>query len=295
MKIQPSLFVPLVIGVALLSACEKPAGTAQGQMVAKVAGERITASELNLALSRLGELSEGQQAEARAKVLQALVDQRLVVEAARKAGLDKEPDVALAMAQASRQALAEAFAERLARDLPAPTDAEIADYYAQHPELFAQRRIYRVQELELKADAARAKDIEETLKTSQSLGDFVAWVKAQGIESKTAVIVRPAEQIPAPLLARLSQMRDGQVTLIPARPGYVVIHQLVESQLQPASLEQARAVIERALVAQKRKERLEAEVKKLREATPVEYAEGYAPAAEAKPAPATNAADKPAN
>lgn len=294
MKVHSTTFLALAVAAALLSGCEKPGTTETSPMVAKVGGETIGASELDQAISRLGELSEAQQAEARGKLLQALVDQRLVAEAARKAGLDKEPEVALAMAQASREALTDAYAERLTKDVAAPTDAEIAEYFAQHPELFSQRRLYRVQELELQVDAARAAEVEEALKTSQSLGDFVAWVKAQGIEGKTAMIVRPAEQIPAPLLARLAQMRDGQVTLIPARPGYVVIHQLVESQLQPVTQEQARQAIERALLAQKRKDLMEAEVKKLREAAKVEYAEGYAPPAEpaAKAAPE---ADKPAN
>lgn len=282
MKIHSIPFLTLAVAAVLLSGCEKPAVTETSPMVAKVEGETIGASELDQAVSRLGELSESQHAEARSKLLQALIDQRLVAEAARKAGLDKEPEVALAMAQASREALTEAYAERLTKDVAAPTDAEIADYYAQHPELFSQRRIYRVQELELQVDAARAAEVEEALKTSQSLGDFVAWVRAQGIEGKTATIVRPAEQIPAPLLARLAQMRDGQVTLIPARPGYVVIHQLVESQLQSVTQEQARQAIERALRAQKRKDQLEAEVKKLREAAKIEYAEGYAPAAAPK-------------
>lgn len=292
MKVHSISILALAVAAALLAGCEKPGVTETSPMVAKVSGEAIGASELDQAVSRLGELNETQRAEARGKLLQALVDQRLVAEAARKAGLDKEPEVALAMAQASREALTEAYAERLAKDVAAPTDAEIADYFAQHPELFSQRRLYRVQELELQVDAARAAEVEEALKASQSLGDFVAWVKAQGIEGKTAMIVRPAEQIPAPLLARLAQMRDGQVTLIPARPGYVVIHQLVESQLQPVTQEQARQVIERALLAQKRKDRMEDEVKKLREAAKVEYAEGYAPPTEPA-AEAPSAMDKP--
>ncbi len=42
-------------------------------------------------------------------MVQALIDQRLVAQA-KKAGLDKEPAVEVAMAQASRQVLAEAYA-----------------------------------------------------------------------------------------------------------------------------------------------------------------------------------------
>ena len=76
-------------------------------------------------------------------------------------------------------------------------------------------------------------------------------------------------------------MRDGQVTLLPSRPGYMLVQQLLESQLQPVSLEQATQAIERALLTQKRKAHMEAEVKKLREAAKIEYASGFAPAPEA--------------
>ena len=282
MKARYAPLVALTAIAILISGCEKPTTAEKSEMVASVGDEKITQAELDLALARLGELSEAQTAEAKGKLLQALVDQRLIAQAAQKAGLDKEPVVEIAMANASRQVLVEAYAERNFKDVAKPSDTEIAEYYEQHPELFSQRRIYRIQELDLQVDASRMADVEAKLKSSHSLGDFVNWVKEQGIEGKTAVAVKPAEQIPAALLARLSQMTDGQVALLPGRPGHVVIQQLQESQLQPVTLEQARNAIERALTTQKRKELMEADLKKLREAAKIEYASGYAPAAEAK-------------
>lgn len=293
----PSRLVFLLAAAALLAGCEKPGVADNSPVVATVAGEAIRETELNQALARLGDLNEAQRAEARSKLLQLLIDQRLVAAAARKAGVDKEPAVAAAMAQASRQALAEAYVERSTRDIAKPSESEIAAYYARHPELFGQRRIYRVQELELKVDPARRGEIEAKLQSSRSMGDFVDWLREQGIEGKAATAVKPAEQIPEPLLARLAQMRDGQVALLPSRPGYVLVQQLLESQTQPVTLEQAAPAIERALLAQKRKAHLEAEVKKLREAAKIEYASGFAPAPEAGSEGAPAAAgktDKPA-
>ena len=283
MKFCHATLIALTAIALMLSGCEKPATAVKSETVATVAGDTISEAELNLAVSRLGDLNEAQTAEAKTKLLQALIDQRLVEQAAKKAGLDKEPEVAIAAAQASRQVLAEAYAERNFKDVAKPTEAEIAGYYEQHPELFSQRRIYRIQELELKLDQSRLSEVEEKLKTSHSMGDFVNWIKEQGIEGKTAVAVKPAEQIAAQLLARLSQMKDGQVTILPGRPGSVLIQQLQESQLQPVSLEQASHAIERALMTQKRKELMEADLKKLREAAKIDYTSGYAPAPEAAP------------
>lgn len=287
MKSCHPTFIALTVLAVLLSGCENPdpavtAAAVKSETVATVAGDKISEAELSLAISRLGELDETQTAEAKPRVLQALIDQRLVAQAAKNTGLDKEPEVGFAMAQASRQVLAEAYAERNFTDVAKPSESGIADYYKQHPELFSQRRIYRIQELELKLDPSRLSEVEAKLKDSHSMGDFVNWVKEQGIEGKTALAVKPAEQITAPLLGRLTQMKDGQVTVFPGRPGHVLVQQLLESQLQPASLEQAHNAIEQALMAEKRKELMATDLIKLREAAKVEYAAGYAPAAEAK-------------
>lgn len=284
MKSHHATFLALATLTVLLSGCEKPASSSKSETVATVAGDKISEAELNLAVSRLGELSEAQAAEARSKVLQALIDQRLVAQAAEKSGLDKEPAVEIAVAHAGRQVLVEAYAERNFKDVAKPTDTEITEYFNQHPELFSERRIYRIQELDLAVDPSRLAEVESKLKSSHSIGDFVNWVKEQGIEGKSAVAVKPAEQIPAALLARLSQMKDGEVALLPGRPGHAVIQQLLESQMQPVSLEQAHGAIERALITQKRKAMMEADLQKLREAAQIEYTSGYAPAADVQAA-----------
>ena len=281
MKSKHASFIALAILAVLASGCEKPATAVKNEAVATVDGDKISEAELNLALSGLGALSEAQAAEAKIRLLQALVDQRLVAQAAKKAGLDKAPEVAIEMEQASRQVLVEAYAERSFKDVEKPSETEIAEYYNQHPELFSARRIYRIQELDLTLEPSRLPEVDAKLKSSHSMGDFVSWVKEQGIEGKTAVAVKPAEQIPAPLLGRLSQMRDGQVTVLQGRPGHVLVQQLQESQLQPVSLEQAHNAIEQAIVVEKRKVLMAADLKKLRETAKVEYASGYAPASEA--------------
>lgn len=280
MKLHHASFIALTV-VAALFGCEKPDTAVKTETVATVDGDDISKAELDLALSRLGELSDAQAAEAKSKLLQALVDQRLVEQAARKAGLDKERAVEIAMAQASRQVLAEAYIERNFKDVGKPSDAEIAEYFDQHPELFSQRRIYRLQEIELNVDPSRMTEIQGRLESSRSMGDFVNWLKEQNIDGKAAVAVKPAEQIPTPLLARLVQMKDGQVTILAGRPGQVLVVQLQESQLQPVTLEQANGAISRALTTLKRKELMEADLKKLREAAKIEFASGYAPVAEA--------------
>jgi EpsD family peptidyl-prolyl cis-trans isomerase len=268
-----------------LSACEQPETAVKNTIAAKVDGAIISEAELDRAVSRLDTLNAAETAQVRGKVLEALVDQYLISHAAQKAKLDKVPEVALAMQQAQRQVLVEAYMEYLFKNLAAPADTEIQDYYTRHPELFAQRRLYRVQELELQIDPARIAEMETQLKQSHTLADFADWLRGQGIDGKSGVAVKPAEQIPAIVLARLANMKDGQIAVAPMGENRVSVLQLQGSQLQPVTLEQARDAIKRILLGEKRKILLEAEIGKLRASGKLEYASGFSPTRQTETSP----------
>jgi len=211
---NPRVTLAVMLAVStLLSGCEQPAAPPPNTVAAKVGDDTISEFELDRAVARLGSMSAADAAEARGKVLEALIDQYLVSHAARNTKLDKLPEVALAMQQAQRQVLVEAYMERLFKDLPQPSDVAIRDYYNRHPELFAQRKLYRVHELELQLAAGRVAEVEAQLKQSRSLAEFTDWLGTQGIAVKSGEAVRPAEKIPASMLAQLVRMKDGQAVV----------------------------------------------------------------------------------
>ena len=273
-----SLVAAMAVSMLLMSACEQPATTAPDAVVAKVGSEAIGEFEVGRAVARLGPMNAAESAQARGKVLDALIDQHLVSNAARNAKLDKVPEVALAMQQAQRQVLVEAYMERLFKDMPQPSDEEIRDYYNRHPELFAQRKVYRVRELELQLAPERLAEVEAKLKQSRNLSEFIDWLGAQGIAAKSGEAVRPAEKIPDAMLARLVDMKAGEVIVVPVDENRISVLQLLGSQAQPVSLEQARDAIAGLILSGKRKTLLEAEVRKLRIRGKVEYASGFEPA-----------------
>lgn len=281
MKSQCASLVAAVAASVVLAACEQPTAPPQAAIAARVGGEAVSAFELERAVARLGTMSPAESSQARGKVLEALIDQHLVSNAARQAKLDQVPEVALAMQQAQRQVLVEAYMERLFRDLPPPSDGEIRDYYDRHPELFAQRKVYRVKELELQLAPERVAEVEAQLKKSRNLSEFTDWLGAQGIDVKSGEAVRPAEKILATMLAQLVHMKDGEVVAVPTDGNRISVLQLLGSQAQPVSLEQAREAIKRLIQAGKRNILLEAEVRRLRGSAKIEYASGFAPAPEA--------------
>ncbi len=282
---SPRVSLVAALGVSiLLSACEQPATNARDAVAAKAGGESISEFELGRAVARLGPMNAEESAQARGRVLEALIDQHLVGEAARNAKLDKVPEVALAMQQAQRQVLVEAYMERLFKDLPQkPSGMAIQDYYRRHPELFAQRKIYRVHELELQLAPDRIAQVTAQLKQSRNLPDFTDWLDAQGIAVKSGEAVRPAEKIPPTMLSQLVNLKDGQVAVVPIDKNRISVLQLLDSQAQPVSLEQAQDAISQLIMGEKRKTLLEAEIHKLRASGKLEYASGFAPVPESSP------------
>jgi EpsD family peptidyl-prolyl cis-trans isomerase len=291
MKIRRSPLVAVMALLVTLTACEQPTSNANEKVAAKVGSETINEAELNHAMSRLGPLNEEAVTGVRGKVLEALIDQRLVAHAAKSTGLDKQPDVALALQQVQRQVLFDAYMERVFKDMPKPTDAEVNDYYTLHPELFSARKVYRIQEMELKMPSTRLAEVEAQLKQGHSLAEFSDWLKAQEIESKSGVGVKPAEQVPNVILAQIKNMKDGQVTVLATGPESISVLQLQGSQAQPVTLAQAKGAIEQVVQNAKRKTLLGTELNKLRSNGKIEYASGFAPSVPGSKAQARS--DKP--
>jgi hypothetical protein len=151
--------VLLCMAAALPAGCERASAERGGpQLAAKVNGAEISLRQVRTA----GASGAGQ-------ALEKVIERELLVQQALQAGLDRDPAVRDAIDAARRQILAEAWLDKVAAGNVVSRD-EIHAFYAEHPELFAERRVYRVRE-------------------TRSL---------------------PAEQVPLAHLARLSGMSAGE-------------------------------------------------------------------------------------
>lgn len=285
-----------------LTACgDKKGDHAETQVAAKVNGDEISVHQINFAMSRLGAIQKGKEAEAGKQVLKGLVDQQILVQQALDKKLDRNPNVLQAIEASKRQILAQAFLEQLLQQLARPTDAEIHDYYVKAPDLFANRRIYNFGEVSMADGKAHLERVKQLLSGAKSLEEFAEKLRTENIAFKTASAVKPAEELPLALLPKFAKMAKGEVAIIPAGDGLSVL-QLQDSKDQPLTEQQARPVIENFLFGSKRKTLLESEMKKLRDAAKIEYLGPYAdagkteqgsaamPAVLGQPTPAVNAA-----
>ncbi|OYW23859.1 MAG: peptidyl-prolyl cis-trans isomerase, EpsD family [Hydrogenophilales bacterium 12-63-5] len=297
------LYLPLLV-VALIAGCgDKKDGAAEEgkptQVAAKVNGTELTVSQVNYALQRIPNLDKDQAKAASLQVIRNLVDQEVLAQKAQSEKLDRDPVVVQALDAARRQIMAEVYMTRKLGTPAEPTDAEVSDYFNKHPELFTKRKIYRLQELAIKAPKEKQEAIRKQLTDSKTLGDFAAWLKDEKYPVQASQGVKPAEQLPQALLPKLAEMPDGQAMVVNTPEGLLVIL-LADSQVQPVTLEQAKPAIARLLQNEARQKAAKAELDKVKAEAKIEYVGEFAdagkeaPAADAAPAAPAESAATPA-
>lgn len=283
------LYLPLLV-VALMAGCgDKKDGAAEEgkptQVAAKVNGTELTVSQVNYALQRIPNLDKDQSKAASLQVIRNLVDQEVLAQKAQSEKLDRDPVVVQALDAARRQIMAEIYMTRKLGTPAEPTDAEVSDYFNKHPELFTKRKIYRLQELAIKAPKEKQEAIRKQLADSKTLGDFAAWLKDEKYPVQASQGVKPAEQLPQAILPKLAEMPDGQAMVVNTPEGLLVIV-LADSQVQPVTLEQAKPAIARLLQNEARQKAAKAELDKVKAEAKIEYVGEFADAGKEAPAPA---------
>ena len=281
------LYLPLLV-VALMAGCgDKKDGTAEEskptQVAAKVNGTELTVSQVNYALQRIPNLDKDQSKAASLQVIRNLVDQEVLAQKAQSEKLDRDPVVVQALDAARRQIMAEVYMTRKLGTPAEPTDAEVSDYFNKHPELFTKRKIYRLQELSIKAPKEKQEAIRKQLADSKTLNDFVAWLKDEKYPVQASQGVKPAEQLPQAILPKLAEMPDGQAMVVNTPEGLLVIL-LADSQVQAVTLEQAKPAIARLLQNEVRQKAAKAELDKVKAEAKIEYVGEFADAGKEAPA-----------
>ncbi len=275
------LAVSSAVGVAIaLTACggSKDEKKAAGQTVARVNKEELTVHQINFLLSQQRGLRPEQTDAASRQVLERLIDQELAIQKASEQKLDRDARVVAQLEAARREIISRAYFERVGEAAPKPAPEDLKKYYDENPALFAQRRVYQLQEIAIEVAADKTKALQETLKSSKSVNDFLQYLRTNNIKFTGNQVVRGAEQVPLNLLATLSKMKDGETIFNPAANGASVLV-LVNSRSQPVDEATARSAIEQFLVNERKRKLVADDLKSLRTAADIKYMGKFAEAA----------------
>jgi EpsD family peptidyl-prolyl cis-trans isomerase len=240
------------------------------QVAAKVNADEITVHQVNAVLARTPNLSPEAAPRAKREILTRLVDQQLAVQQAIKTKLDRSPQVVQALEAARAEILARAYADSIAKAQPKPSADEIKQYYAEHPELFAQRRVYRLEEIAVRSKEDLGPALREQVAKAKSMKEIAVWLQAQKIPFQPNVGARAAEQVPMEMLAGLQKMKDGDIQVFSSAGAFSVVR-VAASKSEPVSEEKATPLIQQFLFNRKSGEAVIAEMKSLKSGAKIEY------------------------
>ncbi|EJN08103.1 EpsD family peptidyl-prolyl cis-trans isomerase [Herbaspirillum sp. YR522] len=273
----------VVAGVLLaLAGCGEKAKDSS-QSLARINGSEITIHQLNAEVKTSPNLPMP-------TLLEALINRQLLVDAAKKAKLDEDPAVLAELQKARDTVLAQAYVASRAGTVTPPTDQEVAQFYKDSPDSFAQRRQYEFNELIIEP-AAMTPEIEKFMTGKKGIDEVANFLNTQRVPFRRETVNRFSSELPQVMATSLRTMEIGTLFVV-KEASQTLLVSLADSKSIPLSVNAAAPQIRQLLASQKYTERVNAQITPLRTAAKIEYlprGEAILKAAPAGAAP-TNAA-----
>lgn len=262
-----------------LAAC---GGSPTGQVVAQVNGKEITERAIDAELAT-AHAEPGPAAKALIPAaLDRVVTREVLVQQARRAGLDKSPDFLAMQQRADDIVLAEMMTRKLAAALPAPSQQDIDGYVAANPFRFARRAYLQTDTIEVPGGAIKPRD----LVPLHSIDAVEGLLHDRHLSYQRLIQAVDTALIPTSLARQLSSVPAGEPVVLPRSEGLQVI---AVRRVDPAPLpdQTARALAADAL----RQTAVAQQVKTLREGSKIEYRKDFGPGKPGTSGPAGSTAN----
>jgi peptidyl-prolyl cis-trans isomerase C len=288
--------IGLLASAFALAACgggsEKEATLDKGQVLATVAGKDITIHQLNAELTGLALPSGEQRKTVEKQALQALVGRTILADLARERKIDQSPGFALQRHRTEEALLVQMLQREIASKVQPPTADDASKFISDNPDLFAQRKIFTLEQIQFEApqDMAKLKAM-EPMKTMQEVENFLIETRLKYRKGNTNLDTIGANP---DLIRQIAKLPAGEIFIIP-QGNAVVASKIVSSRVEPFAGEgatnYAMNLVQQKRVGEATERELAEKIKKAREA--VKYQKGYeppkvpaAPAAPKAPTPA---------
>lgn len=284
----PSALIVTMATLALAGCGDKSAKSDSakapaGQVIATVGGDEITVHELNAELRGV-QLPDGEaRKEVERQALQAIVNRKIVAAEAIARKVDQTPGFILQDRRQREGLLAQMLQASIAGQAGAP-DREAAEaYISKHPELFAERKFYVLDQIQFPMPSAEVIKAMEPLK---SLDQIEQLLSQRNIEYRRAPASVDTLQMPRALNEAITKLPAGEVFILPSG-GIVTANQIKEARPMPFIGEPAVSYAQQRIRSEQAAELVEKDLGKLVEEKKktVVYQDGYGPpkTAEEKP------------
>ena len=164
----------VLAAVLFISACHRAPQAPTGQVAATVGTHEITIRELQSEVSTLPPAPPAAQKQQQQAALNLIIQRTILADAARKQGIDKDPNFLLLSQRTNDALLVRQLEAKIAAAVPASSQEEISQFQNANPDMFAQRKIFDVEQIRMAepADQSVIKKL-EPLKTLDQIADFL--------------------------------------------------------------------------------------------------------------------------
>jgi peptidyl-prolyl cis-trans isomerase C len=262
--------VAVVIALAVTS-CQRKA---EGQTVAVVNGEEITAADLNAELSNGTSTLTDTSKDTRSKALQLLIDRRLLAQQAKSDGLDKSPAFLNQQRKMTEDLLINMLVSRQVNTAQLPSADEINRFEASKPEMFANREIWTLQQILY----SKPKDAAVTAKidAANSLDEIAQILTASGVQFTRATRQIDTGSFPHNIYEQVYALKQGEPFIAPG-PEKAIASVITDRQPMALSGDKAREFAVAALRRLQMENVVQDRVKTLKGSAKIQYQPGFEP------------------
>jgi peptidyl-prolyl cis-trans isomerase C len=266
----------LTLGLAACGGKDDASVLEKGQVVATVDGQDITIHELNAELSGVAMPTGDKRKQVEIGALQSLVNRTILANIARQRGIDKTPNYVLQQHRADEALLVQMLQRDIASKITPPTIDQATKFMADNPDLFANRRIFTLDQIQFQmpSDINKLRGY-EPLKTMEEVQQRVM---EDGLEYRRQDSQLDSVGANPELIRQIAKLPAGEIFIIPSN-GAVVANRIKSAKVEPfvgdKAQQYAMMLIQQNTVNQATEKQLAETIKKSREA--VKYQKGYEP------------------
>jgi peptidyl-prolyl cis-trans isomerase C len=262
------------LAMASWSNCQ--AATPQGQVVAAVNGEEILLQDVDAQLADMNLPATADRKAARIALIQQIVNRKIMAQEARKLGFDRDPGFIAQRRRAEEELLLSTFARRKLEDVPAPDGTAITQFMTENPHMFAQRKTYRIDQIQfdMPADPATLKSLQST----HSLDEVARALTGMGLKFQRGSGTMDSARIPARQLEQILRLPKGEPFILPgSQAGKGLANVITGSEPLSAPQAEQRDMAAKAIRNQALAKIGEQQLNDARARAQIEYQPGFQP------------------
>jgi EpsD family peptidyl-prolyl cis-trans isomerase len=272
------------------SACLILAGCGQkppsGQVVATVKGKEVTSIELNNELNGFQAPNAQIRKAAEMQALNGILVRKVLAQAAEKAGIGKTPGFAQQEQRLHETLLIQDWQAQITKAVPPPSHEEVEKFVAEHPDMYAARKIFEVDQLRF--PRSNDPNVIKGLQPLKTLEAVEALMTANKIPFRTGRNEIDALTVDPNVVAQIVKLPPGEVFIVPSG-NVLVANRIVNTRVEPVVGDAATQHATAFLKAQRTQEAIRRQFGAVlaRGKKDIVYSKAYQPPAPPKAAGAT--------